>query len=233
MTRLALVRQPALGEPTEPALFNLVGGPGESNVFGSGEIPRDLRAASDVVRVGYRGIDGDVELQCPEYVRALQTEQPLSRASIERARAALRACHDRFAAAGVDLAGYGLLDVVDDIEAARAALGYDRIDFWAVSWGTQIALTYCARYPERVRRMLLVGAGGRARGFDLWDPQLIETKLRRYGELWKLDPEASARSADILETIREGPALRYRATGTACGSTATRSDSVSGTCCAA
>ena len=200
--RLALVRQPAIGDPTEPALFNLVGGPGQSNVFGSGEIPRDLRAASDVVRVGYRGIDGDVELQCPEYVRALQTGQPLSGASIERARAALRACHDRFAAAGIDLAGYGLLEVVDDIEAARSALGYDRIDFWAVSWGTQIALTYCVRYPERVRRMFLVGAGGPARGFDLWDPRVMEAKLRRYGELWKLDPEASARSADILETIR-------------------------------
>jgi pimeloyl-ACP methyl ester carboxylesterase len=202
VTRLALVRQPALGEPTEPALFNLVGGPGDSNVFGSGEVPLALRASADVVRVGYRGIDGEVELQCPEYVRALQTESPLAPASIERARAALRACHERFTAAGVDLGGYGLLDVVDDIEAARAALGYERIDFLAVSWGTQIALTYCARYPERVRRMLLVGAGGRARGFDLWDPELVERKLERYGELWKRDPEALARSEDILATIR-------------------------------
>lgn len=201
--RLALVRQPALGDPSEPPLFNLVGGPGQSNVFGSGEIPLALCEASEVVRVGYRGIDGDVELQCPEYVRALQTDQPLSRANIERARAALRACHERFVASGVDLSGYSLLEVVDDIEAARAALGYERIDFLAVSWGTQIALTYSVRYPQRVRRMLLIGAGGPARGFDLWDPEMIESKLKRYGELWKMDPEASVRSEDVLETIRE------------------------------
>lgn len=91
---------------------------------------------------------------------------------------------------------------MDDIEAARAALGAERIDFLAVSWGTQIALTYCARYPERVRRMLLVGAGGRGRGFDFWDPARIEEKLRRYGELWKRDAAAAARSPDILATIR-------------------------------
>lgn len=202
LTRLALVRQPATGERSEPALFNLVGGPGASNVFGSGEVPLALRQSADVVRVGYRGIDGEVELRCPEYVRALQTAEPLSQASIERARAALRACHERFVAVGVDLGGYGLLDVVEDIEAARAALGEERIDFLAVSWGTQIALAYCARYPERVRRMLLVGAGGRARGFDLWDPALVEAKLRRWGELWQQDAAARARSEDIQATIR-------------------------------
>jgi len=169
VTRLALVRQPAVGEASEPPLFNLVGGPGQSNVFGSGEVPLALSEVSDVVRVGYRGIDGEVELRCPEFVRALQTPQPLSRASIE---------------------------------SARAALGAERIDFLAVSWGTQIALTYCARYPERVRRMLLVGAGGRARGFDLWDPAIIDAQLRRWGELWRQDPAARARSADILETVR-------------------------------
>lgn len=203
VTRLALVRQLALEEPSQPPLFNLVGGPGQSNVFGSGQIPAPLLRDSDVVRVGYRGIDGDVELQCPEFVRALQTEDPLSRENIEKSRAALRACHERLSASGIDLDGYDLVEVVDDIEAARAALGYDRLDFLAVSWGTQIALAYCARHPGKVRRMLLIGAGGRARGFHLWDPEMIETKLRAYGDLWKRDPEASKRSGDILKTIRE------------------------------
>jgi pimeloyl-ACP methyl ester carboxylesterase len=202
LTRLALVRQPATGERSEPPLFNLVGGPGASNVFGSGEVPLALRQSSDVVRVGYRGIDGEVELRCPEFARALQGAEPLSQASIERARAALRACHERYLAAGVDLGGYGLLEVVEDIEAARLALGEERIDVLAVSWGTQIALAYCARHPERVRRMLLVGAGGRARGFDLWDPAMVEEKLRRWGELWSEDPAARARSEDIRSTIR-------------------------------
>lgn len=159
--RLAVVRQRATEEASDPPLFNLVGGPGQSNVFGSGELPAELLRRSDGVRVGYRGIDGDVELQCPEFVRALQTDNPLARASVERARGALRACHARLTAAGIDLDGYDLVEVVDDIEAARAALGYERIDLLAVSWGTQIALTHCARHPGRVRRMRSSGARAR------------------------------------------------------------------------
>ena len=39
-----------------------------------------------------------------------------------------RSCADRLQADGVDLAGYTLPQRVDDLEAARRALGYGRID---------------------------------------------------------------------------------------------------------
>jgi len=202
LLRLVMVRQRARGEDASPPIFNLVGGPGESNVWASGELAAGLLEHNDVVRVGYRGIDSDVELLCPEFTQALQTNEPLSDASIKKTRKALRACNDRLRAEGVDVDGYNLAEVVGDIEDARKALGYERIDFLAVSWGTQIAYAYAMKYPERVRRMLLVGAGGRARGFDLWSPQMVERKLRAYAELWKQDPEASARSADLLASVR-------------------------------
>jgi hypothetical protein len=51
--------------------------------------------------------------------------------------------------------------------------------------------------------MLLVGAGGRQRGFDLWSPDIIDEKLQSYNRLWKQDKEAVAQSPDIMETIRK------------------------------
>ena len=53
-----------------------------------------------------------------------------------------------FTADGVDLAGYGLPQRVDDLEAARQALGYDRIDLVSESAGTRTAMIYAWRYPR-------------------------------------------------------------------------------------
>lgn len=202
LLRLVVVRQRATHDRSSPPIFNLVGGPGSSNVWGSGDFAPGFHEHNDIVRVGYRGIDTNVELRCPEFTKALQTDRPLSAESIAKTRKALRACHDRLQAEGIDLDGYNLAEVVEDIEAARKALGYERINLQAVSWGTQIAYAYAMRYPDRVHRMLLIGAGGRSRGFDLWPPAMIDQKLRAYAELWTQDPERKAGAPDILETIR-------------------------------
>lgn len=203
LIRLPVVRQRARAAATAEPLFTLVGGPGSSNIWGSGDHPPQFFTHNDLVRVGYRGIDGGAKLRCPEFTRALLVERPLSAENIALAREALRDCRDRLAGEGVDIDAYNLLEVVDDIEAVRKALGYEKIDFLAVSWGTQIATTYCQRYPANVHRMLMIGAGGRARGFDLWEPEIIDRKLRRYGELWQADPEAVARTPDIIRTIEK------------------------------
>ena len=201
LLQLTVVRQRATRDVTFPPIFNLVGGPGNSNVWGSGEFAPRFYEHNDIVRVGYRGIDSDVELLCSEFTKALQTERPLSLENLEETRQALRACNDRLRATGIDLDGYSLAEVVEDIEATRKALGYERINFLAVSWGTQIAYAYAMQYPDRVKHMLLVGAGGRARGFDLWGPDVVDQKLGVYAELWKNDPDAVARTPDIMETI--------------------------------
>src|SRR3954452_1546204 len=55
--------------PAEP-VFRLEGGPGITNM----KFPKASRVAGnhDVVLVGYRGIDGSVQLDCPEVVSALK-----------------------------------------------------------------------------------------------------------------------------------------------------------------
>ncbi len=106
LLRLVVVRQRAAGEASFPPIFNLVGGPGNSNVWGSGEFAPRFHERNDVVRVGYRGIDSDVELVCPEYM----LEETGSAAQVFDAFAA---------AANGDYAGLALLSFLYDDYQAR------------------------------------------------------------------------------------------------------------------
>jgi pimeloyl-ACP methyl ester carboxylesterase len=46
---------------------------------------------------------------------------------------------------------------MDDLDDVRAALGYDTINVYGISYGAQAALQYLRQYPARVRSMVLVG----------------------------------------------------------------------------
>jgi pimeloyl-ACP methyl ester carboxylesterase len=48
-------------------------------------------------------------------------------------------------------------DTVRDIDAIRAALGADKINFYGFSYGTYLGQVYATQYPDRVRRMILDG----------------------------------------------------------------------------
>ena len=106
-------------------VFRLEGGPGLTNMTFS----KASRIADnhDVVLVGYRGVDGSVRLDCPEVASALKHSADfLGEKSLRAYSDAFRSCANRLTADGVDLAGYALPQRVDDLEAARKALGYGR-----------------------------------------------------------------------------------------------------------
>jgi proline iminopeptidase len=58
--------------------------------------------------------------------------------------------------AALDASGISLDAFVGDIEALRETLGYDRITVLAHSFGALIGIDYAARYPERVRALILM-----------------------------------------------------------------------------
>src|SRR5512137_1706944 len=57
----------ANASPLEP-IFHLGGGPGMSNM--TAKPPDDLLRDHDLVMLGYRGVDGSVVLDCPEFSKA-------------------------------------------------------------------------------------------------------------------------------------------------------------------
>jgi pimeloyl-ACP methyl ester carboxylesterase len=195
---LPVIRIRATGtSPAEP-VFRLGGGPGATNL----KFPTASRLTRDhdVVLVGYRGVDGSSTLDCPEVTSALQRSADFAaEESFRRYADAFAACARRLPEDGVDLDGYSLPQRVDDLEAARTALGYGKIDLISESAGTRTAMIYSWRHPESLHRSAMIAVN--PPGHFLWNPRITDDQLRQYAELCRKDDGCSARTGDLVSTM--------------------------------
>ena len=179
-------------------IFYLNGGPGETNMT----FPQANRLAAqhDVVMVGYRGVDGSSVLNCPEVTAALEKSDYLTKASLSAYSQAFASCAKRLERSGVDLAGYTLAEQADDIEAARVALGYKRIDLLSESAGTRLAMIYQWRYPKDVDRSVMVGVN--PPGNFIYSGAEIDQGIERYSALCAKQPACRARTKNLAASMK-------------------------------
>ena len=180
-------------------IFHLNGGPGITNMT----FPQASRLAAqhDVVMVGYRGVDGSSVLNCPEVTAALENSADLlGKASLSAYSQAFAACAKRLERSGVDLAGYTLAEQAGDIEAARVALGYQRIDLLSESAGTRLAMTYQWRYPNSVDRSVMIGVN--PPGNFLYSGAEIDQGIERYSALCAQQPACRARTGNLAASMQ-------------------------------
>ncbi|MFJ7215615.1 alpha/beta fold hydrolase [Amycolatopsis sp. NPDC098790] len=88
---------------------------------------------------------------------------------------------------------------VEDVEALRKHLGLDRLDLLGHSAGASLAVLYAARYPGRLRRLLLVAPSPRAVGLQLSVDDRRRIMARRAGAPW-FDAAAAAYDAIAART---------------------------------
>lgn len=197
---LPVIRVRALnGNLTEPIIF-LQGGPGVSNLHF--QYLQGLVDDHDFVQVGYRGVEGSSVLDCPETVDALKSaDDMLSETSLDSFSASMARCAERLQSEGVDITGYTLLERVNDMEAARAALGYENINLLSESVGTRTAIIYAQAYPEAIHRSVMIAVN--PPGHFLWKAETIDEQFEYYAELCSQDADCSARTDDLAETMRD------------------------------
>ncbi len=187
------------GSPAEP-IFWLSGGPGNTNMDFS--YVEGLIENHDIVLVGYRGVDSSPVLQCLEFIQAAKGvgDNLLSEESIANMGNALTRCAARMQAEGVDLDGYTILEEIEDVEAARVGLSYERINLLSGSFGTRVAIIYAWKYPDSLFRsaMISVNPPGRL----AWEPDVLDWQITYDADLCARDPECSARTGDLAETVR-------------------------------
>ena len=186
--------------PAEPIFF-LTGGPGSSNMDFR---PTDaLLAGRDIVMVGYRGADGSSVLQCPEMEDAIlgDGQDVTSPASLNNIAEAMRACGERLEAEGVDLSGYTIPEVIADMESARNALGYERINLLSESYGTRVAQIYAYLHPQRIFRSAMIGVN--PPGHFVWKAATIDSQLEQYSQLCAKDAPCQRRTADLAEAMHK------------------------------
>lgn len=171
---LAVLHPGAETPPSTPIVY-LEGGPGGSPTRIT-SLVRDietfygpfLAAGHDVVLLDPRGVvDSEPALDCPAfsdryrdlYDGRLDADGPTAPIlSGERMRelkvVALAACAADLRAVA-DLGAYHTAAMAADVADVAAALGYDRVDVWATSYGSRIAQLVMRDRPDLVRSVIL------------------------------------------------------------------------------
>jgi pimeloyl-ACP methyl ester carboxylesterase len=149
--KLAVV--PALNRrSSESPLFLLAGGPGQSAlqvyVAFSGAFARANRNHA-IVLLDQRGTGSSSPQSCDYPEDWQEPVDPLP--------ALRKATVDCIAKLGPRVRFYTTSIAVRDLEEARAALGFEQIDFYGASYGTRVAELYMRRYPARVHAVILDG----------------------------------------------------------------------------
>jgi len=150
---LAVAVVPAVAARAMPdPLFLLAGGPGQgaqeafTGMLGAFS---GIRRERDLVLVDQRGTGGSNKLRCDFPTDALEIEE-----SPETLRELARQCLEALPG---DPRFYTTSVAVRDLEAVRAALGYERINLYGGSYGTRVAQHYARRHPDRARTVVLDG----------------------------------------------------------------------------
>lgn len=166
--QLATAILPARGDsPTRDALVMQQGGPGGSTLdlftqfVSLGYFPAldDLREERDIVLYDQRGaLYSKPALMCPEELdltfRTIEQQLSPDQELELQAEAAL-ACRERLVREGINLAAYNSIENALDIEDVRRALGYDKFDFYGISYGTLLGLHALRETPDTFRSMTL------------------------------------------------------------------------------
>lgn len=150
---LAVAVVPAVSARARPdPLFLLAGGPGQGarDAF----VPAlgafaGVRRDRDIVLVDQRGTGGSNPMNCDFPDEAFD-----STVDPEKFREMAKDCLDKLPG---DPRYYTTSVAVRDLDAVRAALGYERINLYGGSYGTRVAQHYLRRYPGQTRSVILDG----------------------------------------------------------------------------
>jgi pimeloyl-ACP methyl ester carboxylesterase len=145
---------PAAADPQPDPFFALAGGPGDASSSFFAWLPglyTGVHAAHDIVLVDQRGTGESNPLTLP----AMPDTSGLSDADADARLAAW--AEDGLASLDADPRMYTSAVAADDLDAVRAALGYETIDLYGTSYGGELAQYYLRQHPDHVRAAVLDG----------------------------------------------------------------------------
>lgn len=192
-------------------VFYFAGGPGSAAVEDAPGIARILagmRQRRDLVFVDQRGTGQSNPLNCQLFNAAdpqsyLESFFPLD--DVRKCRAELEP--------KADLTLYTTNIAMDDLDDVRAALGYEQINLYGVSYGSRAALVYLRRHPQHVRTVILHGVAPTNQFMPRDFPQGAERALQGVlseceadEECHKAFPTVKADAQRVLEQLLQSPA---------------------------
>jgi pimeloyl-ACP methyl ester carboxylesterase len=151
--KLRVARVPAKDRTTEPdPLIIFAGGPGQAATEIWPMMSHAIRKVNenrDILLIDQRGTGQSNSLKCPQ----VELEEALGLDWDDLARST-RECLESLDG---DPRFYTTTIAMHDIDAVRAAMGYEQVNLWGGSYGTRAAQVYLNLYPDRVRSVVLDG----------------------------------------------------------------------------
>jgi len=204
---LAVLILPATGtEPFPDPLFWAQGGPGGSTITDLKWLAHDSpqRTDRDMVLFDQRGTGHSVPtLDCPEWEEsaASASENDLTEAEAEEIELyGVSACRRRLQAAGAELSDFNTLENAADVEDIRLALGYDKINLYGVSYGTELALNVMRLYPDGLRSVILDSVVPPQVNVETDAYRSFDHALSEFFATCRADPECRTSYPDLEQT---------------------------------
>jgi pimeloyl-ACP methyl ester carboxylesterase len=182
---------------SEPIVW-MTGGPGQSNFDFTP--PKEFLAGHDFIIIGYRGVDGPIRLTSRKIGKSMLGlhHRMLSTESLDYIGSCMKQYYEKLRKQGIDVNNFTMIDVIDDFEDIRKQLGYSKINLLSGSYGTRVALLYSYRYPDAIKRSLMVGIN--PPGNFIWWPENTSHIIKTYDSICK--KQSSAGDISIEESIR-------------------------------
>jgi pimeloyl-ACP methyl ester carboxylesterase len=172
LTITAAVVPATTATPEPDSLLVLAGGPGQAGTdFGPwlATAFAPARRERNIVLLDFRGTGRSGALNCA-------APDPLDGDYAAAVSRSVRVCMNE---RGDGLELYTHLQVVEDLERVRIALGIDEINLWGGSFGTRIAQHYVRKYGAHVRSVVLDGATPVGESIFVTAPRTAERALER------------------------------------------------------
>ena len=212
---LAVVRHKSTGKADERigSLFFNPGGPGGSGLATMPLlwklVPESVKQRFDIVTWDPRGIGSStpaVECDVPEWQFPPATGEvnweEISAVVRTAAQKANTSCLERYA----DVAPYvGTNNVVRDLDALRAAVGDQKLNYWGASYGTRIGYVYALTYPDRFRAILLDGPVSPRSSTEDFVFGYSTAADPAVGMLFEAYPDTKRQYARIMAALEEAP----------------------------
>ena len=205
---IRVARVPATGRTSEPdPLIFFAGGPGQAATetwpIVAGAL-RKLNETRDILLIDQRGTGQSNPLRCPP----VDLEEMLAFDWDDLAQTT-RECLDSLDG---DPRFYTTTIAMQDFDKVRAALGYENINLFGVSYGTRAAQVYLRLFPDRVRTMVLDSVVPQTLALGTDHAENLDHALYRVLEACDEDsdcheafPGTAQKLSDVIEKLDETP----------------------------
>jgi pimeloyl-ACP methyl ester carboxylesterase len=149
---LGIVVVRAQGPNHEPdPLFYIAGGPGDAAAdpgitYGVSNILKEINSRRDVIYLDQRGTNDKHKLSCDPM------PSDVSNGTQQQMDDWVKQC---LSTLDGDSRFYTTAEAMRDLDEARAALGYDKINLYGISYGVEAEQVYMRMFPEHVRAVVM------------------------------------------------------------------------------